>query len=63
MESLHEIVAASFARHGIECPDGVSRLVGQPAPAPVQPATGPLAGPTALAEHSYRKLLEGDPAP
>ncbi len=36
MESLIELVAASFARHGIECPAGDSRLVWGRAPSPVQ---------------------------
>jgi len=56
MEGLIELVAASFARHGIECPDGVA-----PASPRVRPAD-PIP-PTALPEHSYRKKSEGDPAP
>jgi hypothetical protein len=36
MEGLIELVAASFARHGIACPDGDSRFVWGRAPSPVQ---------------------------
>jgi len=41
MESLMELVAASFARHGVEC----------------------LNAHAALPDQSYRKTLQGDPAP
>jgi hypothetical protein len=60
MEELIALVAASFARHGIECKpqnpnaDHVSLLTDQAA----QPAE-----PTALLEHNFRKSLQGDPAP
>jgi hypothetical protein len=64
MEGLIELVAASFARHGIECPTGDS----QPArPVPtmsaqsIRPAEPTLT--TALPEHNFRKSLQGDPAP
>ena len=62
MEGLIELVAASFARHGIECPADVSQSVG---PVPTKPAI-PRAEPiltTALPEHNFRKSLQGDPAP
>ena len=36
MEGLIELVAASFARHGIECPAGDSRFMWGRAPSPVQ---------------------------
>ncbi len=36
MEGLKELVAASFARHGIEYPAGDSQLVWGRAPSPVQ---------------------------
>ena len=36
MEDLIELVAASFARHGIECPAGDSQFVSGRAPSPVQ---------------------------
>ncbi len=36
MEDLKELVAASFARHGIECPAGDSKLVWGRAPSPVR---------------------------
>ena len=59
MEDLLALVAASFARYGIECPatnnDGkvVEKLASPPVPA----------DPTALPEHNFRKNLQGDPAP
>jgi hypothetical protein len=62
MESLIELVAASLARYGIECPDGVSRSMWGRATSTVQ-ASIPPAEPTALPEHNYRKILNGDPAP
>ena len=37
MEGLIEIVAASFARHGIECPAADSQLVWGPAPSQACP--------------------------
>jgi len=59
MESLIELVASSLARHGIECPDGHSqKWVTAPVKAAVEPSV-----PTALPEHNYRKILDGDPAP
>jgi hypothetical protein len=64
MEDLIELVAASFARHGIECPADDSQLVG---PVPTMPAHAILrAEPiltAALPEHNFRKSLQGDPAP
>jgi hypothetical protein len=60
MEELIALVAASFARHGIECTprnpnvDHVSPL-NDPAAQPIEP--------TALMEHNFRKSLQGDPAP
>jgi hypothetical protein len=76
MESLIELVAASLARHGIECPDDASRpvwrqTVSQACPESNQSiqaahssalAAEPTS-PTALPEHNYRKILDGDPAP
>ena len=63
MEGLIELVAASFARHGIECPADVSPA----GPVPTQPAQAtrpaePLLT-AALPEHNFRKSLQGDPAP
>ena len=69
MEELIELVAASFARHGIECRD--SKL------APALAGTAVLGCPTEhssakaiaapvsteLLEHNFRKRLQGDPAP
>jgi hypothetical protein len=66
MEDLIELVAASFARHGIECPTGDNHQVERRAPSPVNVATAALGcppEPTALPEHNFRKSLQGDPAP
>ena len=79
MESLIELVAASFARHGIECPAGDSRPVWGRAPSQAGVGTAapgcsaerssaavrPTESPltTALPEHNYRKSSQGDPAP
>lgn len=60
MEGLIELVAASFARHGIECPaernsaDASEIAVALPAETPLT---------AALPEHNYRKSSQGDPAP
>ncbi len=72
MEGLIELVAASFARHGIECP---AERVGAAAPGcPAERSSAavselivavsaepPLT--TKLPEHNYRKSSQGDPAP
>jgi hypothetical protein len=55
MEGLIELVAASFVRHGIECP------AGDPDAAPRIRPTEPTP-PIALPEHSFRKKPEGDVA-
>ena len=64
MESLIELVAASFARHGIECPASDLQLA---QPKSAQPklarAVCPAAEPTALPEHNYRKSSQADPVP
>jgi hypothetical protein len=57
MEDLIELVAASFARHGIECPADDPTIVERPVSSRVQ------ADPAALPEHNFRKRLQGDPAP
>jgi len=57
MEDLMELVSASFARYGIECPGGEAKPVEKRASSPV-----PVA-PAELPEHNYRKRLQGDPAP
>jgi hypothetical protein len=55
MDELIELVAASFVRHGIECPPADSKTVGQATPvAAIPTATSPIE-PAALPEHSYRK--------
>lgn len=76
MESLIELVAASLARHGIECPGGVSRPVCRQTASQARPEhsrstqgehisalAAESTSPTALPEHNYRKILDGDPAP
>jgi hypothetical protein len=64
MEELIELVAASFARHGIDCPAADSHQVWGRVPAPVrmEHSSKPIE-PTSLPEHNYRKALQGDPAP
>ncbi|MGD0211682.1 MAG: hypothetical protein ABSB87_00530 [Terriglobales bacterium] len=59
MEELIELVAASFARHGIECPTDApkGKIVDTRASSAVQ------ADPIALPEHNFRKGLQPDPAP
>ncbi len=67
MDGLIELVAASFARHGIECPIGDSQppiggsqpmIEGSSAQAarPAEPAMA------TLPEHNYRRSLPDDPA-
>jgi hypothetical protein len=77
MEGLMNLVAASFARHGIECPaSDPSADAGAVCPTDDGPGIGRatvnsvLAAPTTHApnpvtfpEHNYRKRLQGDPAP
>jgi hypothetical protein len=67
MEELIELVAASFVRHGIECPadnQSVERRASLPVQAERNSAIATsLAEPTALPEHNFRKSLQGDPAP
>ena len=56
MEGLFELVAASFVRHGIECPAGDSAAAQWTRPSgPV-----PLAE---LPEHSFRKKPEDEATP
>jgi hypothetical protein len=45
MEGLKELVAASFARYGIECPEGDSQFVWGRAPSPVHVGTAALGCP------------------
>jgi len=69
VEGLIELVAASFARHGIDCPAADLRSAGpvsamsvEPTPtAAVQPAEA--AALIALPEHNFRKGQASDPAP
>ena len=64
METLIELVAASFERHGIECPTGDSSAAGQ-ADLPVYALPIELKSQVdraALPEHSYRKKPEASPA-
>ena len=78
MEGLIELVAASFARHGIECPSGDS-LLARPVqtkfqatsaqPRLVETISAQAVHPaeptltTALPQHNFRKSLQSDPAP
>lgn len=69
MESLIELVAASFARHGIECRDsnvGATER-SSAADSPFDPNQAALpqepALKSALPDHNYRRTLQGDPAP
>ena len=49
MEGLKELVAASFARHGIECPAGDSQFAWRRTPSPVHVGT---AAPGCPPEHN-----------
>jgi len=67
MEALMELVAASFARHGIECPTpdspAVARSHSYLGPA-VSQATGPAEPPlNALPEHNYIRSPWPAPTP
>jgi hypothetical protein len=61
METLIELVAASFVRHGIECPAGdqLALPVQPKPPQAMRPADPTLA--TALPEHNYRRNPQADP--
>lgn len=61
MEDLIELVAASFARHGIECPAGDSTLPFVQPASPIPTAASQIEA-TALPEHSFRKKPELGPA-
>jgi hypothetical protein len=65
MEELIELVAASLARHGVECPAEDSKHVWGRATSSSRPDPGQRTQPepTALPEHNFRKNLQGDPAP
>ena len=64
MEELIELVAASFARHGIDSPATDSQIAWERPPSPAQAERSSEAiGPTSLPEHNYRKGLQADPAP
>jgi len=63
MEGLIELVAASFARHGIRCPgdSAMARSVVSEQAVTKRPAEpSPI---SALPEHNFLKSLQGDPAP
>jgi hypothetical protein len=66
MERLIELVAASFARHGIECSADDAQL-GYPTSGRLTSAlfaAGPEPVPVgALPEHNYRKIVQADPSP
>jgi hypothetical protein len=59
MEDLIELVAASFARHGIESPAGDSQSMERrvSSPVPVDRPAEPILT-TALPEHNYRKTKQ-----
>ena len=68
MEDLIELVAASFARHGIKCPQDppMSSSCGDgavPRPSEAEPHHQTAIFAAALAEHNYRKMVQGDPSP
>jgi len=69
VEGLIELVAASFARHGIDCPGADLRSAGSLSTAPVEPMTGTAVEPgeaslsVVLPEHNFRKGQASDPAP
>lgn len=72
MEGLIELVAASFARHGIECPAADLQLAQTKSVQPslvetksaqaVRPAAEPTLT-TAFPEHNYRKSTQAKPIP
>ena len=75
MENLIELVAASLARHGVECPSDSRLRTAASAPerkAAVASIRGnsevaipgsPEPTFTGLPDHNYRKSMQGDPAP
>jgi hypothetical protein len=66
MEELMELVAASFARNGIECPQDLPRSCGDgapPRPGEAQPRHHATHIASTLPEHNYRKMVQGDPSP
>ena len=65
MEGLIELVAASFARHGIECPADNPQLISKSTQAMSAPAVRAAEQilTKALPEHNYRKSPQADPTP
>ena len=63
MQSLIELVAASFARHGIESAEPVERQASSITADSAHTQTTEPTLVTALPEHNFRKRLQGDPAP
>lgn len=64
MEDLIELVAASFARHGIDCGPTDPRLSDSralPDSKVIDRREPDLAA--ALPEHNYHKIVQGDPSP
>jgi len=61
MEGLIELVAASFARHGIECPAADSQLARPDQPRLAEAAEPALATP--LPEHNFGRNPQADPSP
>jgi hypothetical protein len=62
---LIELVAASFARHGIECSTDDAQLghpsSGRSTPALFAASLKPVLA-SALPEHNYRKIVQADPS-
>ena len=65
VEDLIEIVAASFARHGIVCPQDPSSCGDGALPRLVEAKPRHRGVPLAavLPEHNYREMVQGDPSP
>lgn len=64
MEGLIELVVASFARHGVECPTSDSHLVWRrPLPASPTERITELTLAATLPRHNFRKGSQADPAP
>jgi hypothetical protein len=64
MEDLIELVAASFARHGIDChPTDPRPAISRDQQTSRVVDMKPSDVGAALPEHNYRKIVQGDPSP
>lgn len=61
MEDLIELVAASFARHGIDCRPTDPQLSNPRALPVIDSRAQDVVA--ALPDHNYRKIVQGDPSP